>query len=240
MRLDVYVAEKYSFSRSKAANLIELGYVTVNGVVIGKAAFDVKDHDDVSVNEEYGSSLGGIKLRHALDTFSISPQGEVCVDVGASNGGFTDVLLNNGAKTVYAVDVGECALPEELKSDDRVVVMDRTNARFISKKDFPVEPTFAVIDVSFISLTLVLPAVAEAVSKNGRIVALIKPQFECEKKDLSKKGILLDAKKRLAVVKKIQDFASSIGLATVGVIEAPHPFVEKNIEYLAYYKKISE
>ena len=233
------VAEKFGFTRSKAAHLIDLGFVSVNGKTAAKCSFDVKESDEILVNEEYGSSLGGLKLKRAFDTFSLSVSDEVCIDIGASNGGFTDVLLQNGAKTVYAVDVGECAFSDELKSDSRVVVMDRTNARFLEKKIFPVLPSFGVVDVSFISLTLILPALCNVLTDDGRIVALIKPQFECEKKDLSKKGILLDAKKRMGAVKKVTEFASGLGLWTEGVCEAPHPFAEKNIEYLAYFKKIS-
>ena len=237
MRLDLYLATTNGISRSRAANLIELGAVRVNGKTVDKASYDVKDGDEVVVNEDYGSSLGGIKLKHALSYFSVNPEGKTCMDVGASNGGFSDVLLKNGAKTVYAIDVGECALPDTIKFDARVVVMDKTNARYITRDNFSETPNFAVVDVSFISLTLILPAVYSVLSDDGELVALIKPQFECEKKDLSKKGILLDKKKRLFVVRKIEDFCKELGFDVKGTTESPHPFADKNVEYLIYCKK---
>lgn len=237
MRLDLYISKNKNTSRSRAANFIALEKVLVNGIVVKKPSYDVTDADRVEIVEDYGSSLGGIKLSHAKDFFQLDFHERICMDVGASNGGFTEVLLLGGAKKVYAIDVGECALPESLQKDDRVVVLDKTNARFLTQERFNEPPDFAVIDVSFISLTLILPAVYACIKDGGLIVALIKPQFECEKKDLTKKGILLDEKKRNKVIEKIKCFAYNIGLSVIGVTDCPHPFAEKNREYLIYMKK---
>ena len=238
MRLDTYLFQNNLVSsRSRGANLIELGRVEVNDKIVTKASFDIKDGDKVVIIEDYDASLGGMKLSCALDKFSYDVKNRVCLDVGASNGGFTDILIKNGAKMVYALDVGECALPLNLKLNDKVVVMDRTNARNILPTDFPIAPELAVIDVSFISLTLILECVKNVLTDSGEIIALIKPQFECEKKDLSKKGILLDKKKRDKVIDKIKNYSLSIGLKCQDVCEAPHPFADKNQEYLIYFKK---
>ena len=237
MRLDTYLFDKsFVTSRTRGSNLIALGRVSVNGVIVKKASFDVKETDLVSISEDYDASLGGIKLSHALEKFNVQVADKVCLDVGASNGGFTDILLKNGAKRVYALDVGECALPDRLKSDNRVIIMDRTNARDITFDRFDPVAVLAVIDVSFISLTLVLDAVKRSISPTGEIIALIKPQFECSKRDLNKKGILLDVKKRNNSVMKVKNYAEGIGLSVERICEAPHPFDEKNQEYLIYLK----
>lgn len=238
MRLDLYLFQNNMVSsRSRAANLVELGRVIVNDKVVVKPSFDVKEGDKVLITEDYEASLGGLKLSEAIDKFGITVSDRICLDVGASNGGFTDILLKNGAKKVYALDVGECALPERLKYDPSVIVMDRTNARDLDDNTFTVKPDFAVIDVSFISITLILASVTSALAPDAEIVALVKPQFECTKGDLSKKGILLDVKKRGKAVDKVKRYASSMGLKILGNIEAPHPFKEKNQEYLLYLKK---
>lgn len=238
MRLDAYLfSQGKAASRSRAANLIALGRVKINGTTVVKASADVKEGDEIEVEKDYGASLGGMKLEFALEQFSVSPDGRACLDVGASNGGFTDVLLRSGADKVYALDVGECALPQYLREDGRVVVMDRTNARFVKRTDFASSPSLAVIDVSFISVTLVLRAIADCLTGDGEIVVLIKPQFESAKRDLSKRGILTDAKKRAAAVKKVSDFGVSIGLHFLGALPVPHPFAEKNVEYVAHFKK---
>ncbi len=237
MRIDLYLANSGAVSsRTRAANLIDLGRVIVNGKVVTKASLDVCAEDSIIITEDYEASLGGLKLKEALEKFGVSCKDEICMDVGASNGGFTDVLLKNGAKTVYAIDVGDCALPSALATDERVVVMDKTNARYLEKDKFAVTPDFAVIDVSFISLKLILPSVMSVMEQNGEIIALIKPQFECEKRDLSKKGILVDKKKRDKVLADMQSFCQSAGFIVVGLIPAPHPFDNKNQEYLIYLK----
>lgn len=237
MRLDLYLTENNpDLSRTRAANLVELGRVKVNGKVVLKQAYDVKDGDEVRIESDYEASLGGIKLKSAFESFRLNVNGKICLDVGAANGGFTDILLRNGAKTVYALDVGECALPEYLKQDERVKIMDKTNARYITREDFDLTPGFVVIDVSFISLTLIIGSVMKCLGEHGEIVALIKPQFECSKKDLTKRGLLLDEKRRKAVVEKIKAYCEGLGLKVEGVISAPHPFENKNQEYLIYLK----
>ncbi len=240
MRLDKYLFDNgLAESRTRAANLIALGRVSVNGKTVSKCSFDVEKKDEVIVTENYEASLGGIKLIKALESFAIEPKGKVCLDVGASNGGFTDVLLKNGARKVYCLDVGECALPERLKKDSRVEIMDKTNARFIKKEQFTVIPQIAVVDVSFISLKLVLGPISEVLTQDGIIIALIKPQFECSAKDLTKKGIVKNEKLRLSAVKSVEQFCKELGLAEEGLTEAPHPFEEKNQEYLILLKKKS-
>lgn len=240
MRLDKYLFDNgLAESRTRAANLIALGRVSVNGKTVSKCSFDVETKDEVIVTENYEASLGGIKLIKALESFAIEPKGKVCLDVGASNGGFTDVLLKNGARKVYCLDVGECALPERLKKDSRVEIMDKTNARFIKKEQFTVIPQIAVVDVSFISLKLVLDPISEVLTQDGIIIALIKPQFECSAKDLTKKGIVKNEKLRLSAVKSVEQFCKELGLAEEGLTEAPHPFEEKNQEYLILLKKKS-
>lgn len=237
MRIDLYLADSGAVSsRTRAANLIDLGRVTVNGKVVTKASLDVCDEDSIIITEDYEASLGGLKLKEGLEKFGVSCKDKICMDVGASNGGFTDVLLKNGAKTVYAIDVGECALPSSLAEDKRVAVMDKTNARYLEKDKFAVLPNFAVIDVSFISLKLILPSVRSVMTQNGEIIALIKPQFECEKRDLSKKGILTDKKKRDKILSEMKNFCQNSGFIVAGLIPAPHPFDNKNQEYLIYLK----
>lgn len=239
MRLDKYLFEKkLAESRTRAANLIALKRVSVNGKIAEKPSFEVSDADNVEVGEDYDASLGGLKLTKALQEFGVNPCDSVCLDVGASNGGFTDVLIKRGAKRVYCLDVGECALPERLRANDRIFIMDRTNARFVRKEDFPVSPELAVIDVSFISLKLILKAVADVLTENGQIIALIKPQFECSAKDLTKNGVVKNEKLRLAAVESVKNFCKDLSLSVEeNIIEAPHPFEEKNQEYLMFLKK---
>jgi 23S rRNA (cytidine1920-2'-O)/16S rRNA (cytidine1409-2'-O)-methyltransferase len=238
MRLDLYLLyANFTQSRTRASNLIKLNKITVNGKIADKPSQNIKETDIVKVLSDYPISLGGIKLNEALEKWDISVKDMVCLDVGASNGGFTEVLINNGAKLVFALDVGECALPKYLINSDKVIVKDKTNARFITKDDFSHSIDFACIDVSFISLDLILPTVYNVVKNDGEIVALIKPQFELTKKDLTKSGIVKNAKLQEKVVKKITSLALSLGSVNVTTILAPHPFEDKNQEYLIYIRK---
>lgn len=166
-------------TRTKAKQSIERGLAYVNGTQCFKPAAVIKDTDFAELKKlpEY-ASFGGEKLAKALQDFDFSVQDMTCADIGASNGGFTSCLLLNGAKKVFAIDVGECALPPHLQTDERVVVKDRTNARYITSQELGQECDLAVIDVSFISLELILPAAGALVRKGGHIIALIKPQFE--------------------------------------------------------------
>ncbi len=238
MRLDVFLTEKNSISRTRAKNLIELNKVSVNGSICAKPAQEVRDTDIVEITEDYEASLGGIKLKEAIDTFSVDIDNKLCLDVGSSNGGFCDVLLSKGAKNVIALDVGECALPDRLIKDNRIIVMDRTNAKFLSPDKLPYIPEIITIDVSFISLTQILPPLYPCLNNNGTMICLIKPQFECGKKALSKKGIVINKKEEEKAIKKVSDCASSLGYSIRGICNAPHPFVKKNQEFFIILSKI--
>jgi 23S rRNA (cytidine1920-2'-O)/16S rRNA (cytidine1409-2'-O)-methyltransferase len=173
---------------------------------------------------------GGMKLAHALEQFRIDVRGKVCADIGASTGGFTDVLLKNGAARVYAIDVGYGQLDASLRADPRVIVREKVNARYLEASDFDESMDFVSIDVSFISLTLILPAVAKFL--RGELVALIKPQFEVGKGDVGKGGIVRDEAKRTAAVDAVVAFARQIGFDVKGVIESPLKGAEGNVEFL--------
>lgn len=232
MRLDTYLFEKgLCQSRSRAQNLIKMGQVAVNGNIAEKSSFEVNETDNIEVLCAEFASLGAFKLEKALDDFSYDCNGKICVDIGASNGGFTEVLLSVGASRVYAVDVGECALPERLVNNEKVIVKDRLNARYIKPSDIGEEADLAVIDVSFIPIELVLMPVANLVKKGGNVIALIKPQFECQKKNLTKKGIVKSAKTVENVLKNIKNFCIENALNVIGTTEIPMLFKDKNKEY---------
>ena len=239
MRIDVYLTEiGLARSRTHAQNLIKLGKVIVNDVIVSKASLDIEGTGNIIVDDKDDyASLGGLKLQKAIKHFDVAVKDKVCIDIGASNGGFTDVLLRNGAKTVYAVDIGDCALPQEMVDDDRVVVKDKLNARYLAFEDIGVKADFITIDVSFISLTLILPALMQFMKDDTIIIALIKPQFEVGKSMLTKTGIAKNQKAIDGAIKKVVDFASQLGLHAKDVIDAPHPFENKNKEYLAYLHK---
>ena len=190
MRLDKYVSERFFSSRTKAARAIAEGRVTLNGRV-AKASDEVREGDDVRLeppSDEFVSE-GGKKLARALTFFKESAEGAVCADLGASTGGFTDCLLKAGARRVYAADVGESQLAPSLVRDSRVTVMDRTNVRYLRAEDFPEQIEIVTVDVSFISLTYLLGSVSEVLSDGKFVLALIKPQFECESRNVGKNGI---------------------------------------------------
>ena len=178
-------------------------------------------------------SRGGLKLAHAIQWFDVPVEGKVCVDVGASTGGFTDVLLKNGAARVYAVDVGHGQLDPVLRADNRVIVMERVNARSLTPDMFPVKPDLAVVDVSFISLTLVLPAVFGVLADRGRVVALVKPQFEAGRGKVGKKGIVKDPAVHAEVLKAIADFITRSGWSLGSMIKSPITGSGGNFEFLA-------
>lgn len=237
MRLDIFLVEKgLAETRTKAKNLIELGQVTVNNKQVDKPSFSINGEEKINIHQSYKSSLGSIKLQKAIDEFKPQIFQKTCLDLGASNGGFTHILLENGAKTVYALDIGECALQEEIQNDPRVIVKDRTNARYISKSNFSEKIDFITGDLSFISLKLILPVVYE-ILEHGAGIFLIKPQFETEKKFLPKSGIIHDRKMREKIVTDIVEFSKNLGFKILGIIEAPHPFINKNQEYLLYVSK---
>lgn len=237
MRLDKYLAEHGFTSRAKATHALERGLVTLNGRT-AKASAEVKDGDIVEIKKEPVAfvSEGGFKLYKALTEFSEKIIGDVFVDLGASTGGFTDCLLQFGAARVYAVDVGESQLDRTLRADSRVSVMDRVNARYLTDKSFPEKIDGVTADLSFISLKLILPAIVQILKQEGRAFVLVKPQFECEGRGQSKRGIVTDARVRIGILKETCEFASSLGLQPSDVTTAPRR-ERKNIEYVLLLKK---
>jgi len=179
-------------------------------------------------------SRGGFKLDKALKVFPIDPKGKTCIDCGASTGGFTDVLLQNGAAKVYAVDVGYGQLAWKLRVDPRVVNLERTNLRYVTSEQIPEKADLAVMDVSFISIRLVLPAVKELLKDGADLVCLIKPQFEAGREEVGKKGVVRDEAVHCEVVQGILDFASTIGLSVLGLDYSPIKGPEGNIEYICH------
>jgi 23S rRNA (cytidine1920-2'-O)/16S rRNA (cytidine1409-2'-O)-methyltransferase len=234
-RLDLAVVERgLAESRAKAQSLIMARRVLVNGLHVDKAGALVAADDEIAIEalEHPWVGRGGMKLAHALETFGIDVTGKVCADVGASTGGFTDVMLKNGAKKVYAIDVGYGQLDASLRNDPRVVNREKVNARYLTADDFEDEIELVSIDVSFISLKLILPAVATFA--RGDVVALIKPQFEVGKRDVGKGGIVRDEGKRAAAVESVVAFARELGFGVKGVIESPVKGAEVNVEYLMH------
>ena len=226
-------------SRTDAKKFILGGSVTVNGKVIKKPAFDVTGDENISVDKSSKKyvSRGGLKLEAALDAFSIDPIGLLALDVGASSGGFTDCLLKRGATAVIAVDSGCGQMVESLRQDSRVTVIENFNARYMSKSDFVFEPEIAVMDVSFISAKLIIPAINSVLAPGGKFVCLIKPQFEVGRSGLNKNGIVKNDSLRKAAVDDVVEFASVCGLQPLGVVESPIVGGDGNIEFLAYFTK---
>lgn len=234
MRLDKFLSEKYG-TRTKAAEAIKANLVKINGRFVDPSYEYKGESIEFIEREESFVSNGGYKLSKALKDFNFSVCGKTFVDVGASNGGFTDCLLQNGAKKVYCVDVGESQLDKSLLNKD-VVVIDNFNARNLTAEMFNNDVDGVVIDVSFISLTYILPGVANILKENDYAIALIKPQFECESKNVGKNGIVKDVNQRKRIVQKICNFASEIGLNAVMITKAPVRR-GKNIEYLVLLNK---
>lgn len=229
-------------SRESARRLIMAGRVRVNSRPADKADLRVDEDAEISVvggGREY-ASRGAYKLIAALDHFHIDVAGRAALDVGASNGGFTDVLIRRGAARVIALDVGYGQLAEHLRTDPRVVVMDRTNIRHVRPPDLPYRPDLAVVDVSFISLKLVLPAVIELTAPIADIVALVKPQFEAGKGKVGKGGVVRDDETRARTLDEITAFAFSLGLDAVGAIESPIAGAAGNREFLALLRKCAD
>ena len=219
-------------TRSKAQALIMARRVLVNGEFVDKAGAQVDSDDELRIAEleHPWVGRGGMKLAHAVREFAIDLSGKVCADIGASTGGFTDVMLKSGARLVYAIDVGYGQLDQSLRNDPRVVNREKVNARYLSAVDFDEPVDFVSIDVSFISLRLILPAVKNFL--RGQLVALIKPQFEVGKRDIGKGGIVRDEAKRREAVESVVAFAREIGFDVHGVIESPVKGAEGNVEYL--------
>jgi len=239
-RLDVLVTEKgLADSREKAKVLIMAGEIFVDGQRGDKAG----DTFEESVLIEHRGkampyvSRGGYKLEKAMESFGIKLEGKLCMDIGASTGGFTDCMLQNGAVKVYSIDVGYGQLAWKLREDPRVVCMEKTNVRYLTPADLDAVPQFASIDVSFISLTLVLPATITCLSEDGEIAALIKPQFEAGREKVGKKGVVRESSVHVEVIEKVIAFAREAGLKVCGLTYSPIKGPEGNIEYLIYLKK---
>lgn len=185
-------------------------------------------------------SRGGLKLAKAMQVFGLNLDGLICMDIGASTGGFTDCMLQNGAEKVYAVDVGYGQLAWGLRNDPRVVNLERTNARYLTEEQIPEKAGFASVDVSFISLMLVLPAVGRLLEDEGRLVCLIKPQFEAGREKVGKKGVVRDKAVHQEVIEKILDFSLHNGFSPLGLTFSPVKGPEGNIEYLLYLQKAED
>jgi 23S rRNA (cytidine1920-2'-O)/16S rRNA (cytidine1409-2'-O)-methyltransferase len=234
-RLDVALVERgLCDTRSKAQSLIMARRILVNGQHVDKAGASVADDDKLRIEEleHPWVGRGGMKLAHALREFGISVEGKTCADIGASTGGFTDVMLKNGATKVYAIDVGYGQLDASLRNDPRVINREKVNARYLTAADFEHVIEFVSIDVSFIPLKLILPAIASFL--RGQLVALIKPQFEVGKGEVGKGGIVRDESRRAAAVDAVVAFASETGFDVTGVIESPIKGAEGNVEYLMH------
>lgn len=236
-RLDVLLVNGgFAPSREKAKAIIMSGCVYVNGQKEDKAGstFDEKAQIEVRGTVLKYVSRGGLKLEKAMGNFDITLQDKVCMDVGASTGGFTDCMLQNGAVKVYSIDVGHGQLAWKLRQDERVVCMERTNIRYVVPEDMNEAAAFASIDVSFISLTKVLPAVKALLTENGQIVCLIKPQFEAGREQVGKKGVVRDKKVHEDVIRTVCEFAASIGFELLNLEFSPIKGPEGNIEYLLH------
>ena len=239
IRLDKILLDKDLVkSREKAKALILEGSVLVNGIIVDKAGALVRPDDVLTISAKMPYvSRGGVKLEHAIKTFNIDVKGKTVMDVGASTGGFTDCLLKFGAKKIYSIDVGYGQFSWMLRGDERVVLLEKTNIRYLDGDLVPDRIDIATIDVSFISLLKVIPKVLEFLTRNGEIVALIKPQFEVGRKDVGKGGVVREESKRTTVVEKIKHESIKMGLEVKGVIASPIKGPKGNVEYLMYAVK---
>ena len=239
-RLDVLLVRRnLAASREKAKAIIMSGNVFVDGQREDKAGTTFPEEVQIEVR---GHTLpyvsrGGLKLEKALKHFDVSVEGKVCTDVGSSTGGFTDCMLQNGARKVYAIDVGRGQLDWKLRQDPRVVCMEKTNIRYVTPEDLGEPVEFSSIDVSFISLTKVLQPIRNYLSDDGEIVALIKPQFEAGREKVGKKGVVREKSTHLEVIAKVIDYAVSIGFFVQELEFSPIKGPEGNIEYLVHLKK---
>lgn len=226
-------------SREKAQALIMAGLVYVDEVRVDKASKPIhpNDHLHVRGQDMAWASRGAHKLDKALVSFGADVSGLVCMDIGAASGGFTDVLLRHGASRVYAIDVGYGQLEYRLRVDPRVVVMEKTNARYLKAEQFEARPSLTVMDVSFISIRLILPNAMAIMGEKGRFITLVKPQFEAGRAQVGKKGVVRDGAVHLSVLSDIRDFVSKQGWALTGIDFSPITGPQGNIEFLADIKK---
>lgn len=229
-------------SRERARKLIKNGNVQINGKVCLKPSECVSEDDVMTVTGDIHNYVGrgGMKLEKALEVFSVDLSGMVCLDIGASTGGFTDCMLQNGARLVYALDVGHSQLDEKLLSDSRVINMEKTNIRNSVRSDFKEDIEFIATDVSFISLKLVLPVIRDLLTDDGLAVVLIKPQFEAGKENIGKSGIVKEPRVHKHILNEMIMFSSGLGLSVSGLSVSPIKGGDGNIEYLMYLKKTSQ
>lgn len=242
-RLDVVLMDKGLVnSRERARSVIMAGDVYVNGQKADKAGMQVKDTDKIEVRAAQLKyvSRGGLKLEKAMREFPIDLNGKTCMDIGASTGGFTDCMLQNGAVKVYSIDVGYGQLAWKLRCDERVVNLERTNFRYVTHEQVPDEIDFASVDVSFISLSLILPAAYNLLKDGGEMVCLIKPQFEAGREKVGKKGVVKDPQTHIEVIEKALKNAREIGFSILGLEYSPIKGPEGNIEYLMHIKKTDD
>ena len=240
VRLDVALVEGgFAESREKAKRLIMAGIVYVNNQKSDKAGNTVKPDDVIEVRGQALKyvSRGGLKLEKAMTVFPIDLSGFICADIGASTGGFTDCMLQNGASKVYAIDVGYGQLDWKLRTDERVVNLERTNFRYVTREQIPEELDFASVDVSFISLSLILPVMRTLLKDGGSAVCLIKPQFEAGKENVGKKGVVREKSVHIAVIEKIIGLLEENKFSLLGLDFSPVKGPEGNIEYLCYIRK---
>ena len=238
-RLDTVLFEKgFAESREKAKALIMAGQVYVNNAKITKAGENVKESDCIEVRGEKMPyvSRGGYKLEKAVKEFGLSLSGCVCMDIGASTGGFTDCMLQNGAVKVYSIDVGYGQLAWKLRTDERVINLERTNFRHVTKDIIPEPIDFASVDVSFISLRLIIPVMKELLKTGGEAVCLIKPQFEAGREKVGKKGVVRELSTHIEVVENIRQFVLESGFSVLNLDFSPIKGPQGNIEYLIYIK----
>ena len=237
-RVDVALVERgLAQSREKAQALVMSGVVYIGENKVDKASAQVMPEDELIVRQTGTGyvSRGALKLEKGLAVFGVEAKDRVAMDLGASTGGFTDVLLQNGAAHVYAIDVGYGQLDWKLRNDPRVTVMERTNARYLTADDLPLRPTLGVMDVSFISITKILPAAAAIMGENGEFISLIKPQFEAGRGRVGKKGVVRDAQVHLDVVKEILHFIDAdMGWTAQNLSFSPIKGPEGNIEFLVH------
>lgn len=243
-RLDVLLVERrLADSREKAKAIIMTGNVFVNGEREDKAGttFDEeKAQIEIKGHTMKYVSRGGYKLEKAIDVFGVDVKDKVCMDIGSSTGGFTDCMLQNGAVKVFAVDVGRGQLDWKLRQDERVVSMEKTNIRYVTPEDIGEAIGFASVDVSFISLGLVLPAARNLLTEDGRMVCLIKPQFEAGREKVGKKGVVRDKAVHIEVIEKVMGIADGLHFKVLGLDYSPIKGPEGNIEYLIYIEKQPE
>jgi len=241
-RIDKLLTERgFADSRAKARALVMAGVVLVGDRRVEKPSESFPDDCKIRIKGDSAeiryAGRGGLKLEKALEEFHIAPDAYVCLDVGSSTGGFTDCLLKHGAAKVFAVDSGTNQLVWSLRNDPRVVSMENTNARHLKPEDFEVRFDLATMDVSFISATKILPAIVPLLKDDGRVIVLVKPQFEVGKGEVGKGGIVRDKRKREEVLLNVINFAATTGLTSEGTIESPIRGAKGNLEYLVSLKK---